>query len=224
MKSLKTRLTIWLTSLSLLLPATPINTFGNAIEPTSPASNSQSGKNKTKISKDLLEEAAESLAPDSIVSVVVQTNGAESGKFKQFLERAGARVKGKFEKFDVQTIEIPARFLGELTDFTEVGYVSKNRELRSLGHLEITTGAEAMRLQTGNSSLKGKDFNIAVIDSGVYKDHHSFSGVPVNIDFTGENRVDDVYGHGSHVAFDGGKPRPRDERRFYRRRARIANN
>ncbi|HWS55727.1 MAG TPA: S8 family serine peptidase [Pyrinomonadaceae bacterium] len=58
-----------------------------------------------------------------------------------------------------------------------------------------------MRRQTGNGGLEGKDMNIAVLDSGVDREHHSIgSRVELVRDFTGEGRADDPYGHGTHVA------------------------
>jgi subtilisin family serine protease len=51
------------------------------------------------------------------------------------------------------------------------------------------------------NGFSGSGVGIAVLDSGIYKDHHSFgSRVAFSKDFTGENRTDDPYGHGTHVA------------------------
>src|SRR6185295_2384852 len=49
--------------------------------------------------------------------------------------------------------------------------------------------------------LDGHGVGIAILDSGIYTAHHSFNGrVVASIDFTGEGRTDDPYGHGTHVA------------------------
>jgi hypothetical protein len=53
--------------------------------------------------------------------------------------------------------------------------------------------------------LDGTGIGIAVLDSGIDPDHQAFAGatgsrIIVNQDFTGENRTDDPYGHGTHVA------------------------
>jgi subtilisin family serine protease len=52
----------------------------------------------------------------------------------------------------------------------------------------------------------GRGIGIAILDSGIDVQHATFRGQPglsrvvVSRDFTGENRTDDVYGHGTHVA------------------------
>src|SRR5207237_3599304 len=56
------------------------------------------------------------------------------------------------------------------------------------------------------TSLDGNGISIAILDSGIDVNHYSFrnslglSRVIVSRDFTGENRTDDPYGHGTHVA------------------------
>jgi hypothetical protein len=54
---------------------------------------------------------------------------------------------------------------------------------------------------------RGGEGRIAVIDSGIAAQHHSFqvegsaaSRVVYSKDFTGEGRTGDPYGHGTHVA------------------------
>jgi subtilisin family serine protease len=58
-----------------------------------------------------------------------------------------------------------------------------------------------------DGALDGSGIGIAIVDSGIYGAHTSFidtqtgqSRIVVNLDFTGEGRTDDPYGHGTHVA------------------------
>ncbi len=54
-----------------------------------------------------------------------------------------------------------------------------------------------------NNTLDGSGVTIAVLDSGIDNKHKSFatSGkIKFSKDFTGENRTDDPWGHGTHVA------------------------
>ena len=85
--------------------------------------------------------------------------------------------------------------------------MSLDNEVRSFGHITTTTGAAQVRTQKnslgGSDTLDGSNVSIAVLDSGIDSNHKSFSGkskITFSKDFTGENRTDDPYGHGTHVA------------------------
>src|SRR5205085_12545364 len=68
------------------------------------------------------------------------------------------------------------------------------------------TGPLRLTVTTSLPGVDGSRIGIAVLDSGIYKEHTDFldKGNTVRVvyskDFTGENRVDDPFGHGSHVA------------------------
>src|SRR6185369_6997734 len=75
------------------------------------------------------------------------------------------------------------------------------------GHITHTTGTDNVRSMSIDSALDGSGIGIAIVDSGIYGAHTSFtdtqtglSRIVVNVDFTGEGRTDDPYGHGTHVA------------------------
>ena len=59
---------------------------------------------------------------------------------------------------------------------------------------------------TTSYTLDGSGIGVVVMDSGIDLGHRSFLGtnnlsrIVFSKDFTGENRVDDPYGHGTHVA------------------------
>jgi serine protease AprX len=178
------------------------------------ASGSKSGHGgsdkSAKISPDLSADGGDA----SLVKVILQLSSKPSGQLNALLNRNGVHIRAHFQSFNSYAVDLPANVLEELTSFDEVAYVSLDRKTQSFGHVSLTTGADAIRQQTSTSLLGGTTTNtldgtgigIAVLDSGVYATHRNFldksNGVRVlaSRDFTGENRTDDPYGHGTHVA------------------------
>ncbi|MFL6257861.1 MAG: S8 family serine peptidase [Pyrinomonadaceae bacterium] len=128
---------------------------------------------------------------------------------------AGGRVTGNFLRLGAVSARVPAKSLRDLAARSEVRYVSPDRELGAAGHIETTTGAANVRTQTSytllgllqtTTTLDGAGVGIAVVDSGldegheVFRDSAGFSRVAASVDFTGEGRTDDPFGHGTHVA------------------------
>jgi subtilisin family serine protease len=114
----------------------------------------------------------------------------------------------QFQNFDFRALNLSAGAAAALAQRSDVGYVSINKEVRTLDHVSLTTGADALRTtaETNTSGLDGTGVGIAVLDSGIDTSHKAFldksNGLRVvaSLDFTGEGRTDDPYGHGTHVA------------------------
>ena len=72
------------------------------------------------------------------------------------------------------------------------------------GHVTSTTAMmmyEDQLVYRASYSLDGSGIGIAIVDSGIYSAHKSLgSRVVYSHDFTGGNRMDDPFGHGTHVA------------------------
>src|SRR6185437_13017589 len=77
------------------------------------------------------------------------------------------------------------------------------------GHVANTTGAvagQAAATAAGRGLIDGTGVGIAILDSGIDVNHAQFAStgagprVLASVDFTGENRTDDPYGHGTFVA------------------------
>jgi serine protease AprX len=106
----------------------------------------------------------------------------------------------ELQSLDSRVVELPVKKLQRLAASDDVAYISLDRELQPFGHVENETGIWEMRQSSGNRNIEGKDVGIAVVDSGIYEDHHSLK-VEAKLDFTGDGIVDqDPYGHGTHVA------------------------
>ena len=124
------------------------------------------------------------------VQVIIQLNSSPTGRLNALLQRNGVHVKDDFKELKSFSVDLPLSVVSELGDFSEVHFISEDREVQMTGHVEKTTGAAFMRTQSGNSGLKGKDVNIAVLDSGIDKDHHQIgSRIDAQLDFTGEGKI-----------------------------------
>ena len=144
------------------------------------------------------------------VSVIIQLGAQPTGQLNALLQRNGVRVHGRFANLDAVAAELPASVVNELADFEEIESLTRDRDVSSSGHMTATTGADAVRtlpsLKSGSIKVDGTGVGIAVLDSGVYAAHLALkdaSGGARTVyaqDFTGENKTDDPYGHGSHVA------------------------
>src|ERR1041384_7763496 len=160
---------------------------------------------KRKVSKDILQKVDAGRGGD-FVRVIIQPANTQDLSIDSTIESSGGSNLRKFKNFAVRVATLPASAAVNLANRSDVAYVSLNREVRPMGHLSRTTGADQIRQSGATGSLDGTGIGIAIVDSGIDVDHTSFlnksNGVRVvyNEDFTGEGRTDDPYGHGTHVA------------------------
>src|SRR5712692_1218398 len=196
------QVTAWLTCFSLLVSLfTGILVGGRAGAQTTAASH------RAKASSDLQAKAHGPQSADA-VKVILQLNAPMSGPLNAFLNRNGVHVRSTFRNLNAHAVEMPASIVDAVAAFDEVFFISLDRQTASLGHLSATTGADQARATYGFtvSRLDGTGIGIAILDSGIYASHTSFLDrngivrVVASQDFTGENRTDDPYGHGTHVA------------------------
>src|ERR1044071_1262794 len=162
---------------------------------------------KHKVSKDI-QQKVESGKGGDFVRVIIQPASSQDLSIDSTIESSGGSNLRKFKNFAVRVATLPASAAVNLANRSDVAYVSLNREVRPMGHLSRTTGADQIRLSSNESSslLDGTGIGIAIVDSGIDADHTSFRNgsngfrVVYSEDFTGEGRPDDPYGHGPHVA------------------------
>lgn len=174
---------------------------GNSLEPGQRvADTDKHGAGRgLKMSADLRELAQNGEAGSKRVDIILQADDLKSSRLRSLLQRSGARIKGRFHQFGTMAVSVPARAVEELAASRATSYLSLDREVSNLGHVESTTGADAMREQSGNDGLEGDNIGIAVIDSGLFRDHDLMDKIVHEKDFTGEGKTFDKYGHGTHV-------------------------
>src|SRR5688572_3390067 len=189
----------WSCCLWLLL--FPLSVFDNK-------THAESGlKLEKKISRDILKKVADGKGSE-FVRAIIQPANAWDLSIDSTLELSGGSNIRKFKNFSLRVVTLPANAAVALATRNDVSYVSLNQDIRPMGHLSHTTGADQISSggESNSSSLDGSGIGIAVIDSGIDTDHHSFLNrsnsvrVVYSEDFTGEGRTDDPYGHGTHVA------------------------
>jgi serine protease AprX len=167
-----------------------------------------------KLSPDLRELVASANGSER-VSVILQGEDLKNESLRDLLRSSGARVSGSYSGLGAQTVEVPADAVARLAELRGVAHLSLDQPTGAFGgHVASTTGKEEIEDDEYVSSsgvvtarkLDGKNIGIAILDSGIYAAHRAFldragkSRVVYSKDFTGENRTDDPYGHGTHVA------------------------
>jgi len=155
-------------------------------------------------------ESARAELPEQTVSAILQVRDVTSKSLRGLLKSNGIRVNSKLGRVNALEVELPVSAIQPLIENDEVSYISGNDEVTALGHLSLTTGADAVRSQVNSAgksyALEGTGVGIAVLDSGIDVTHKAFKDdkgvvrVVASVDFTGEARTDDPFGHGTHVA------------------------
>src|SRR5947209_5492600 len=155
---------------------------------------------RVKVSSDLRQKV-NTAKPSDHIQVVMQSVSAWSKTLDSAVSSNSGTIKQSFKNFNLRVVDLPAAAVSALSSRTDVSYMSLNRNLKQLGHVTLTTGTDAARSLAPGTTLDGSGIGIAVIDSGIDPNHAAISArVKGNVDFTGEGRTDDPYGHGTHVA------------------------
>ncbi|HYO92020.1 MAG TPA: S8 family serine peptidase, partial [Pyrinomonadaceae bacterium] len=162
---------------------------------------------KNKASSDLIRKTLNGQGAER-VRVIIQPASAWSETLNLAVLLQGGTDVRQFQNFNFRVVSLPAAAATALAQRSDVSYVSLNYEVRTLGHVSATSGADAVRNQNGTntSGPDGTGIGIAVFDSGIDSTHKAFLDKSNNVrvvasqDFTGENRTDDPYGHGTHVS------------------------
>ena len=162
---------------------------------------------RDKLSPDLRKKLKES-KDDEEVDVIIETDGVVLGDSPTTdLETTDGIVLGNsYETFNLRSAKVKTKKLEALAARGDVAHVSLDREVKQLGHVSLTAGADAAAAMGGATPYDGTGVGIVVLDSGIdpnhltFKDGSNASRILYKQDFTGEARTDDPYGHGTHVA------------------------
>jgi subtilisin family serine protease len=147
--------------------------------------------------------------PDETVTVIVMLDGVSSPRLNAFLNQNGVHKRREMKSLGSFSLRLPARMVTELASFPEISHLSSNEAVSASGHVRDTTGASAGQASasaSGRAMIDGSGIGIAILDSGIDSNHAQFSAagggsrILASVDFTGENRTDDPYGHGTFVA------------------------
>ena len=195
------------TTLSLLLSLFGGAILTNRVGAASQRLGSRGTPRHSKVAHDLRDRQLQGSGDDK-VDVILELNGEMSNELAAMLRSTGVKVKRHFTNFQMHSIQLPVSFVDSLASFPEVEFVSVDSEVKPLGgHVAHTTGADNARSYAPTGSYNGSGVGIAILDSGIYTAHASFmiagtstSRILKSVDFTGEARTDDPYGHGTHVA------------------------
>ena len=120
-----------------------------------------------KVSPDLL-GLVRLAQPGERVRVVLQADNPVSLALATLLFTLDARTTRTYRNLNMRAVELPAVNVLTLAASSLVSFVSPDREVRLLGHLSHTTGADAARAASAGAGLEGTGVGIAVLDSGVY--------------------------------------------------------
>src|SRR6266478_6277012 len=204
------RVVTWCLTVSLMLSATlGILVCDRASAKSGNSQANNDSRRADKVSPDLHTKVRRSQNShnDEDVKVILQLNGPASAPLATLLGNGRLHVRKQFNNLQAHMVELPLSVVEQLAAFPEVQSVSFDAPVQSFGHVSLTTGAAAIRSNNGlqNPGVDGTGIGIAILDSGMdtghisFLDKNGFKRIAFSKDFTGENRIDDPFGHGTHV-------------------------
>src|SRR5436190_3179408 len=170
-----------------------------------------SSRNVAKISPDLRRSLLNRSSSER-QRLIVQFKEKPTPALDTLLMMYGATIQKKLDALNLRIVQLPPSAIASLAARAEVRYISPDRPLALMGHVETTTGTADVRTQTTTSlggllstttTFDGRDIGIAIVDSGIdtrhvaFRNELGFSRVILSKDFTGEGRTDDPSGHGT---------------------------
>ncbi|MDQ3801474.1 MAG: S8 family peptidase, partial [Acidobacteriota bacterium] len=156
---------------------------------------------------DKLKKKMSQTPANDYIDVIVSPTSSWSNSLTTDLNNRAAVLKKSYSSFTFKVYKIKQRDIDSITSRSDVGFLTVDDTVKTLGHVTLTSGADNIRALNGTASpLDGSGIGIVVVDSGIDPNHQSFrdgsgnSRIVYSADFTGEGITEDPYGHGTHVA------------------------
>jgi subtilisin family serine protease len=183
-----------------------------AVKPDANRNNDDEGYRGDNISPDLREMMANDPSGNTRVDVIMQAKDADNLALRSLIANGQAHITDRIGSTDTLVVNLPLSVLEPLSTSGLINYISPDRPMASMGHIEDTTGATQMRTTATGGCIStltrcdGSGVGIAIVDSGIYAAHNGFkdgsgvSRVVASVNFSSSNNLNDNYGHGTHVA------------------------
>lgn len=167
---------------------------------------------RLKSSTNLNEMFGNNLDENSRRQLFAQETSANKSRsllVRDRLREANGTFKKSLNNLGLISAELPLSKIRELSENSDIEYISEDGEVESFGHIGDTLGYKQLGISdrgdtNPNTWLAGAGITIAVIDSGVYGNHNLLktNGIfrVTNYNFTGGGDATDKFGHGTHVA------------------------
>lgn len=172
----------------------------NAAEPPTSPSNATNRRERIrkKFRKELAEETDKKTDADEMKIIVRYKTPPAEAHFTN-MARRGSRIKKRFKHFSGAAVTVKkADLFSEI--FDDGNIASLELDLPVAPHLNTSLSAISATAIEKNYSVTGKGVKVAIVDSGISKNHPALAGkVAAEFDQTGEG-PSDLNGHGTHVA------------------------
>jgi hypothetical protein len=128
----------------------------------------QTSSQNDKVSADLRQK----LSQGGKLNVVVKAAGSWNKTLDDAVKSNNGTVTKTYANFPVRAASLPAAAVSALAARSDVGYLALDREVKQLGHISLTSGADAARVMGNyNPTYDGAGVGIAVLDSGLDPNH-----------------------------------------------------
>src|SRR5688572_21708371 len=138
-----------------------------------------------KLSPDLRELVA-GADQTGTAKVILQSDDTEIPQILDALKRNKVTIEARADGLNMLVIDLPVSAAEEIARVKSAKHLSLDREVSALGHIETTTGVSLVRSMTNtiivggllnsvSGQLDGSGIGVAVLDSGIYQEHNSFT-------------------------------------------------